>query len=330
MFTGIIEAVATIKQKTETQLVLTCPDIYDDLYTGQSIAVSGVCLSVIAYDTTSITFDIMAETWATSKLGSLQVGDVVNVERACIASARLDGHIVQGHCEGVGSVIDAGEGSIAQKVVRRLDQYRYPPKQIVRYAKAMRKKPTKAEAALWNALRRKQLNGFYFRRQRPVGRFILDFYCEELRLGIELDGSIHDNFEEKQYDRERKEHLDARGVRILRFRNTEVLENLNSVLVSITQSVQQSSPPPRGGVGCLVITLPKDLIKFCVQKGSITIDGVSLTIASVQQSTITVALIPHTLENTTLGSLQKGDYVHIETDIIGRYLYAFTHGSTPI
>ena len=73
-----------------------------------------------------------------------------------------------------------------------------------------------------------------------------------------------------------------------------------------------------------MIELTDELIKFCVQKGSIAIDGVSLTIASVNGNQISVALVPHTLENTTLGSLKQGGTVNIETDVVGRYLYAFT------
>jgi len=330
MFTGIIEATGEILKKTESLLIIERPDFFDDIKIGSSISVSGVCLSIISMTDTTMEFNVVEETWSVTNLSSKRVGDRVNLERAVRADQRLDGHIVQGHVEGVGRVIAlfpdpspaTGEESSAQKVVRRLGQYRYPPKQILRYAKEMRKKPTEAEAALWNALRRKQLNGFYFRRQRPVGRFIIDFYCEELRLGIELDGSVHDNPEEKQYDTEREEHLHARGVRIVRFSNDEVLENLKSVLEKMIQSAKQSPPHPFGGGarggGILSVKLPKELIKFCVRKGSIAIEGVSLTIANIQGEEVFVALIPHTLENTTLIELQVGDSVNIERDITTR------------
>ena len=71
--------------------------------------------------------------------------------------------------------------------------------------------------------------------------------------------------------------------------------------------------------------MPKELIKFFVQKGSIALDGVSLTIAAITETQITVALVPLTIENTTLGFCKEGDAINIETDIVGRYLYAFTH-----
>jgi len=82
--------------------------------------------------------------------------------------------------------------------------------------------------------------------------------------------------------------------------------------------------------GVLLLTAPEELNKFFVQKGSIALDGVSLTIADRKDGTISIALVPLTLENTTLGSLQTGDPINIETDIVGRYLYAFTHEETAL
>tara|TARA_Y100000310_G_scaffold171442_2_gene171627 strand:- start:2296 stop:2880 length:585 start_codon:yes stop_codon:yes gene_type:complete len=187
VFTGIIEATASIIQKTDKQLVIERPAVFTDLLIGSSIAVSGVCLSVISFDDTSMTFDVMNETWDKSKLGLLQKGDLVNLERACLADTRLDGHVVQGHCEGVGRV------------------------------------------------QQKMKNGE------------------------------------------------------------------------------------------LTIKVPDELNKFFIQKGSIAIDGVSLTISSIEDNQIGVALVPHTLDNTTLGSLNSGDSLNIETDVVGRYLYAFSH-----
>ncbi|MCB9808744.1 riboflavin synthase [Candidatus Peribacteria bacterium] len=187
MFSGIVEATARIVDKTEATLTLERPKQFDDLIIGASIAVSGVCLSVTAYNEDTMTFDVVDETWQKSKLGSLSVGDSVNLERSVTVDSRLDGHIVQGHVEGRGKIVAAG-----------------------------------------------------------------------------------------------------------------------------------------GGGKLLTAELPEELIKFCIQKGSIAIDGVSLTIASIQNNTIEVALVPHTLEHTALGSLKEGDLVNIETDILGRYLYAFS------
>lgn len=167
-------------------LVVERPSKFDPLLIGASIAVSGVCLSVTAYDDASMSFDVVAETWERSRLGSLAVGDIVNLERSVLADQRLDGHVVQGHAEGVGECVSLEDGMLTVRIE----------------------------------------------------------------------------------------------------------DNLN---------------------------------KFFVQKGSVALDGVSLTIASLTGDTITVALVPHTMDNTTLGSLKPGDPLNIETDIVGRYLYAFTH-----
>lgn len=179
MFTGIIEATAPICKKTDTLLTVERPEIFDDIAIGSSISVSGVCLSVIKYNNTEMEFNVVQETWNVTTLDSLNVGDSVNLERAMHADQRLDGHIVQGHVEGV----------------------------------------------------------------------------------------------------------------------AEVIQNKNAELV---------------------IRLPKELIKFCVRKGSIAINGVSLTIADIKEGDLRVALIPHTVENTTFSGLKVGDSVNIERDITSR------------
>ena len=95
-------------------------------------------------------------------------------------------------------------------------------------ARALRNEPTPAERVLWGALRRQQLGGLRFRRQHPVGRFVLDFYCPGARLAVEVDGGIHDHQAER--DAERTAILKAAGYRVLRFRNDEVSKDLPSVL----------------------------------------------------------------------------------------------------
>lgn len=177
MFTGIIEATAHVLSREGDTLILEKPSQFDDIKVGSSIAVAGVCLSVVQFDDASMTFNIVDETYQKTSLASLEKGSVVNLERAMLASARLDGHIVQGHVEGTGIVV---------------------------------------------------------------------------------------------------------------------------------------------AVIPLTIDIPETLLSGVTEKGSIAIDGVSLTVASLQQSECTIALIPHTLKNTTLSSLQKGDSVNIETDILVR------------
>jgi very-short-patch-repair endonuclease len=96
-------------------------------------------------------------------------------------------------------------------------------------ARRMRKAPTPAEDALWQKLRRHQL-GAQFRRQHSIGRYIVDFYCAAAQLVIEIDGSAHD---EPSHDAERQEYLASLRLRVLRFRNAEVLERIGDVLDTI-------------------------------------------------------------------------------------------------
>ncbi len=184
MFTGIIEATAKLLKIGQNEIILERPKSFDDIKIGSSIAVSGVCLSVIAFDDASMSFDVVSTTLQKTKLGSLAVGDSVNLERAMKADGRFEGHIVTGHCEGVGKI----------------------------------------------------------------------------RLG------------------------------------------------------------QTGGNMMLQVEIPADLKKYIVLHGSITIDGVALTVAEYSGNFLSVAIIPHTLEHSTLGALKPGDAVNIETDILGKYI----------
>ena len=100
-------------------------------------------------------------------------------------------------------------------------------------AQRLRSNMTPAEQALWNALSNRQLRGLRFRAQHPVETFILDFYCPACKLVVEVDGDVHDQEQIVQHDKARAEHLEARGYRVLRFRNDEVLTDLPSVLQRI-------------------------------------------------------------------------------------------------
>jgi very-short-patch-repair endonuclease len=99
---------------------------------------------------------------------------------------------------------------------------------------------TPAEKALWQALRRKQLDGLRFRRQVALGPYILDFICSEKRLIIEVDGDIHDD--QIDYDAARTEHLEQYGYLVLRFRNDEVLHRLETVLERIRAAAATHRP----------------------------------------------------------------------------------------
>ena len=106
-----------------------------------------------------------------------------------------------------------------------------------RAAREHRREPTVAEARLWASLRRNQLAGAGFRRQHPVGAFILDFYCPAKRLCIELDGPIHER--QREHDAMRTESLAAHGIGVVRFLNGEVLDDLPSVLQRIEASLDR-------------------------------------------------------------------------------------------
>ena len=92
---------------------------------------------------------------------------------------------------------------------------------------------TPAEAALWRLLKNRQLAGRKFRRQHSAGSFILDFYCAEEKLAIELDGADHFDPFQRDYDDERSQTLMRRGIRVIRFENREIFEHAEQVLEQI-------------------------------------------------------------------------------------------------
>ncbi|PIR53127.1 riboflavin synthase [Candidatus Peregrinibacteria bacterium CG10_big_fil_rev_8_21_14_0_10_49_10] len=192
MFTGIIEAQAHIESVGEGRITLTRPSSFTDIRIGSSVSVAGVCLTVVELSDTHMTFDVVGETRAKSTLGQRTHGDAVNLERAMQATDRFEGHMVQGHIQGVGEV------------------------------------RTITKDGNWT--------------------------------------TVH-------------------------------------------------------------IRLPKELLSTVVTKGSISIDGVSLTVASVTGDECRIALIPQTLEYTTLGRLKAGDRVNIETDVLGRYIHSLARAA---
>jgi very-short-patch-repair endonuclease len=106
---------------------------------------------------------------------------------------------------------------------------------LVILSRNLRKRQTEAENLLWRHLRRKQVEGFRFRRQQPIGRYIGDFVCLEKRLILEIDGGQHDI--ERDKDQERTNWLVTEGYRVLRFWNIDVLNNLEGVLETIRLNV---------------------------------------------------------------------------------------------
>src|ERR1035437_4269565 len=96
------------------------------------------------------------------------------------------------------------------------------PSKLLQAARALRGTMTDAEQLVWYCLRRKQLGGFRFRRQHPIERFVLDFYCSEAKLAIELDGGQHNELDAKVRDKERTVFLAVCDIEVLRFWNNEV------------------------------------------------------------------------------------------------------------
>lgn len=109
---------------------------------------------------------------------------------------------------------------------------------LKRFAQENRRLATPAEAVLWQALRGRQLDGYRFRRQHAIRQFIVDFYCHDAKLLIEVDGSSHDGAEE--YGAERQVILEALGFRVLRFTNEEVLKRRPAVLKRISKALNGS------------------------------------------------------------------------------------------
>lgn len=191
MFTGIVEEIGTVKKIARGQkayLEIQADRIFSDIHIGDSIAVNGVCLTVTGFSGKVFTADVMNETFSRSSLGSLKAGSHVNLERAMSANRRFGGHIVSGHIDGTGKIIN-----------------------------------------------------------------------------IKKDG--------------------------------------NAVWYKISAD--------------------ENIIKYTVEKGSIAIDGISLTVARIEKDNFSVSIIPHTSEETILSEKKVGDTVNLENDIIGKYVERF-------
>jgi riboflavin synthase len=202
MFTGIVEElgeIVAIDRGAESAVLRVRGQLVtSDATRGASIAVNGVCLTVVEHDGQTFSVDVMAETLSRSSLGGLRAGSKVNLERAMAATTRFGGHIVQGHVDGTAHIL------------------------------------------------------------------------------ARLPG---DNWEVVQF------------------------------------------------------TLPPEVSRYVVEKGSITVDGVSLTVSAVTDDTFSVSLIPTTLELTTLGHKGVGDPVNLEVDVIAKYVerlltHTITHTTT--
>jgi riboflavin synthase len=205
MFTGIVEGTGTVVAMDRppaggaARLEVEAPWLAGDLAVGDSVAVDGCCLTVVAGGPGRFAADVVAETLRRTALGRLAAGARVNLERPLAVGGRLGGHLVQGHVDGVGRVLEV--------------------------------------------------------RPVPGGSGGAESALLEDRRGLEVR-----------------------------------------------------------------VELPDDLARYVVEKGSIAVDGVSLTVAGVGQGWFAVALVPHTLATTTLGERAPGDPVHLEVDVVAKYV----------
>jgi very-short-patch-repair endonuclease len=111
-------------------------------------------------------------------------------------------------------------------------------KEIRERAKKLRKNSTKAEELLWEVLRNEKLSGLKFRRQHPVENYIVDFYCHSQKLAIEVDGPVHDYEWSEEYDIKREQVLKSLDIKVIRFKNEEVLKDLNFVINKIKEHIK--------------------------------------------------------------------------------------------
>lgn len=129
------------------------------------------------------------------------------------------------------------------------DMYYGAKPELFRLAEYLRQNSTLAEKALWKQLKKFRTNGFVFRRQHPVDFYIADFYCHKIKLVIEVDGDIHLNEENIRYDDSRSGELERYGIRVIRFKNEEVFNNINSVITQINVIINELASPSLLGEG---------------------------------------------------------------------------------
>ncbi|HNX66142.1 MAG TPA: endonuclease domain-containing protein [Bacteroidales bacterium] len=109
--------------------------------------------------------------------------------------------------------------------------------EIMKRAIRLRKDQTEAEKIIWQSLRRRQIEGLRFRRQHPINNFVADFYCHEAKLVIEIDGGVHDDPEQKEKDLARQQIINDFGIKVLRFKNEEIFNDIESVIIKIKSSI---------------------------------------------------------------------------------------------
>ena len=141
-----------------------------------------------------------------------------------------------------------GEGELRMTPLGQNNKERRPhkprtPEHLLEFARRMRSDPPDAEKRLWRMLRNRRLGGFKFRRQAPLGSYILDFYCHEAKLVVEADGGQHSDPKQAAKDAKRTAYLKSLGIRVLRFWDNDILKHTDAVAEQIYRAV---SEPARG------------------------------------------------------------------------------------
>ena len=144
--------------------------------------------------------------------------------------ARPDGEAPTSPCKGEVGREAAGRGSSRSRFARTPE--------MTKRARRLRKEPTEAEKKLWRILRRHQIEKLGFRRQHPVGAYVLDFYCPALRLCIELDGGQHNDAAGMARDERRTQWLASKNIKVIRFWNNDVLGNIEGVWILLMQEIE--------------------------------------------------------------------------------------------
>jgi HrpA-like RNA helicase len=183
------------------------------------------------------------------------------------------------------------------------------PDSVLSLARNLRRNATDAELLMWQLLRRNQLLGFGFRRQHPIGRYVLDFYCHQARLGVEMDGGQHNDEERRLNDDARTAFWREQGITVLRFWNNEVLQNTEGVLQTIydwLKDLPLPNPPP-GGEG----TVPPNGERMAPPKG----EGIVTAAQSIPSSQpaayehVHKALLTGLLGNIGMKSMEEAHYL---------------------
>ena len=134
-----------------------------------------------------------------------------------------------------------GTGVDFQEMRRKIIPYNPKLKSL---ARALRKNMTLGEVLLWQELKGKKVLGYDFDRQRPIDNYVVDFYCKELQLAIEIDGGSHSHPEVILNDEKRQKRLESLGVRFLRFDDMDIKTNLSNVIVEIEEWIGRCGPTP--------------------------------------------------------------------------------------